>query len=963
MWRIATCIAYQHDLRMVAVAVAVCALGSFTSAVIIQRAFVAATRTIRMWWLVLAGLITGVTIWTTHYTAMLGYAAQLALRVYTDIVGLSLASCTILAISGWLVAFGDTRQRGMLGGALVGAGLAMAHFLDTYSLRFSAVTRYDLDLLVISVVAGVGLCAGAGWLFQRYRNVPIAWPAALALMTGTLALHFVAMASLTVTPLTTQRRTGGTVDLSAIATVVVFGCIMILVVALTVAYHSQRLALATAADRQRLRTALDALRASETHHRASIELNPQLPWLADASGNVVEMAPHWVELVGGSLADALGLGWAASVHPDDLPGVAALWSRAIENGDGKIADTRYRLRMQDGAYRWFRARARPRRDEAGQITAWYGTLEDIDDQVASELALRESEERYRLASRATNDVIWDWSFEQGRATWGGAVEEVLGYKNLNETTDLKWWLDRIHPRDVDHVIAAQKNAFDSGGSEWDQEYKFRKADGTYIDVASRCLIIRNEHGDPARLVGSMLDITARKQAQESLQQAAYHDPLTKLSNRAHYARMLDRALARAGKTSQYVGLIVLDLNNFKTLNDSMGHAAGDALLCEIAARLLRSAPPEATVARLGGDEFAIILPGLALLDAREETVRKILAPLETPALIEGLRVAISFCAGASIWPRDAETPGELMKCADLALYAAKADLPGTIRGFTPAMREVSESRATMLARARSALDDDRIVPFYQPKVCLRTGQIAGFEALLRWHDHRNGLQPPSSIVAAFDDVELSVLITDRMLDRVLSDVAGWKREGREVGRIAINAATADFRRGDLAERILEKVTRLGLTPSVLELEVTESVLVGQMAGRVGQTLTKLRNAGVTIALDDFGTGYASLTHLQQFPVDVLKIDRSFIDKVSTDTMGSSAVVDALLQMAKAMGITSVAEGIETIAQAEYLVTRGCDLGQGYLFGRPVGRNRVLPLLDDGVGFAARPRPASAMPRY
>ncbi|MCZ8548757.1 EAL domain-containing protein, partial [Mesorhizobium qingshengii] len=229
--------------------------------------------------------------------------------------------------------------------------------------------------------------------------------------------------------------------------------------------------------------------------------------------------------------------------------------------------------------------------------------------------------------------------------------------------------------------------------------------------------------------------------------------------------------------------------------------------------------------------------------------------------------------------------------------------------------------------------------------------------------HRNGLQPPSSIGAAFDDVELSVLITDRMLDRVLSDVAGWKRDGREVGRIAINAATADFRRGDLAERILEKVTRLGLTASVLELEVTESVLVGQMAGRVGQTLTKLRDAGVTIALDDFGTGYASLTHLQQFPVDVLKIDRSFIDKVSTDTMGSSAVVDALLQMAKAMGITSVAEGIETIAQAEYLVTRGCDLGQGYLFGRPVGRNRVLPLLDDGVGFAARPRPASAMPRY
>jgi diguanylate cyclase (GGDEF)-like protein/PAS domain S-box-containing protein len=576
----------------------------------------------------------------------------------------------------------------------------------------------------------------------------------------------------------------------------------------------------------------------------------------------------------------------------------------------------------------------------GQVLAWYGALEDIHDQVAAELALRESEERYRLASRATSDVIWDWSIATDRVTWGGAVSEVLGEASGGETS-LDWWSSRIHPQDRVRVHDSIARATAGDGDLWESEYRFQHARGGYVFIYAHGFILRDGTGRATRMVGSMIDVTARKTFEEELRWAAYHDPLTRLPNRAAYAERLDEAIARARADGGCVGLIIADLNNFKSLNDNLGHDAGDALLRQIADRLVRGAPSGATVARLGGDEFAVILPGISEEDANAGTVHAVLSELKAPFLVEGMRVDVSLCAGAALWPRDAQSVADLLRCADLALYAAKADLPGTVRGFRPEMREKSEERRRMLEAARAALRDDRIVPFYQPKVCLRTGQVAGFEALLRWHDHRHGLQPPSALSAAFEDVELAVQITDRMLDTVVRDCAGWRRDVLTFGRVALNVSSADFRRTDLATRILGKLEAAGLPPTCLEVEVTESVFLGQNAGVVAGELMRLREAGVTIALDDFGTGYASLTHLQQFPVSVLKIDRTFVTDIDSQR---SAIVDALLNMARSLQIVAVAEGVERPEQAAYLRSHGCDLAQGYLFSRPIPALRVPGLL-------------------
>ncbi|UIJ72085.1 EAL domain-containing protein [Aurantimonas sp. HBX-1] len=941
MWRVYSFLVYEHDFRFVAIAVAICVIGSFTSATLLQRA--ATTRDApRRNWLILAGVVTGISIWTTHFTAMIGYAQILDVRVNIAVALVSAVSAIALSVLGWMIWSVASRLRGVMGGAVVGVALAVAHYLDMAALQVPGLVQYDAMLVVASLFGGVALCAGAGGLLQRYAALPMAWPSAVALGTGILFLHFVAMASMTVTRGGAPVAAYG-VDLETVGSIVVFTSILIIAVALFLAYQSQNLARDASEDRRRLLKALSDLQASESHHRASVELNPQIPWLGDTDGRITEISSRWAELVGIPVGRALGDGWRTPVHPDDLPDVIALWRTAVATGDGEVADTRYRVRLRDGCYRWFRARARPRRAASGEVIAWYGTLEDIDEQVRAELDLRKSEERYRLASRATNDVIWDWSYESRWTTWAGAIEDVLGYPEARNGMAEEWWINRIHPDDRDRVLRLQKAVMESGGDQWSLEYRFRRRDGEYLNMLSRCLIVRDEHGAPVRLVGSMLNITEQRRIENELQRAAHEDNLTRLANRRLYALRIHEAIERAKSDRGCVGLVVIDLNNFKSLNDCLGHTAGDAVLCAVADRLRASAPDGATVARLGGDEFAIILTGLTVADAREETVRVVLAGLEAPVLIDGLRTVVSVCAGASIWPRDAATAGDLLKCADLALYAAKADHPGAIRWFSPRMRQASEIRATMLSSARLALEEERIVPFYQPKLNLRSGKIVGFEALLRWMDHAGHLQSPAGIFAAFKDVDLSTRITDRMLERIIRDCVGWRADGVEFGRIAFNASAADFRRSDFAERVLRAIASAGLPASLFELEVTESVFIGRSSEKIVRTLETLRSAGMTIALDDFGTGYASLTHLQQFPVDVLKIDRSFVSPILADAESGAVVVNAVLQMARSLRIETVAEGVETLAQAEYLRARGCDIGQGYLFGRPYPADRVPEL--------------------
>lgn len=433
-----------------------------------------------------------------------------------------------------------------------------------------------------------------------------------------------------------------------------------------------------------------------------------------------------------------------------------------------------------------------------------------------------------------------------------------------------------------------------------------------------------------RLIVVARDITHQKKSEEKAIWMAQHDALTGLPNRALLQDRLDAALARTDRGPKSA-MLILDVDNFKSINDTVGHDGGDALLCALADRLRTAVADGDMVARTGGDEFALVIA--AQSDAEvEQVAKKIFDQLREPIVHGGRLLECGASIGASFIPRDGATRSEIMKAADIALYAAKAGGRAQLRIFEPGMMTEVEQHQMMIASARYALNSDTIIPYYQPQISLRTSQIVGFEALLRWTDREGQLRAPDALSVAFEDPVLGPALGERMLQRVLDDIQHWTRTGMAFGHVALNVAGADFRSGDFANKIIESLAARSLPPSCIQIEVTENVFLGHGANEVERALGALSDHGIRIALDDFGTGYASLSHLTRFPVDLLKIDRSFIQRIGTSTE-AEAITSTVVNLAHCLGLEVVAEGIETTKQAEYLSNISCDVGQGFLYSR------------------------------
>lgn len=438
-------------------------------------------------------------------------------------------------------------------------------------------------------------------------------------------------------------------------------------------------------------------------------------------------------------------------------------------------------------------------------------------------------------------------------------------------------------------------------------------------------------------------------AAEKAQHLASHDPLTGLPNRRFLQAELDE-LTQGSHPRLPFALILVDVDDFKVANDTLGHDAGDAMLKSFAARLEEFASKGDVVARLGGDEFALLLRGAMDTERLSEVSQAIVDRMSEAVQHEGKLIDSGVSVGATMFVSQ-HTSSDVLKEADLALYAAKAAGRGTFRLYSPRMSSAMHLRKKMLTFAKAALDGDFVEPFYQPKADLATGRIVGFEALLRCRPLGKGLYGPHRISAAFEDTKLAAQLGDRMLSRVLSDAAKWRAAGLDFGHIAVNAAAADLRQADFGERLLQQLQDEGLRPCDLQLEVTESVLLGRTADHVKRVLEMLGREGIKIALDDFGTGFASLSHLKQFPVDIIKIDRTFVRDLLIDEQ-DAVIVQALTGLATALRLDVVAEGIETLDQRDFLRALGCKMGQGFLYGRPEPASRVPTILSQGSTKAA-----------
>jgi diguanylate cyclase (GGDEF)-like protein/PAS domain S-box-containing protein len=652
------------------------------------------------------------------------------------------------------------------------------------------------------------------------------------------------------------------------------------------------------------------------------------------------MSHQWSDITGFTVAESLQAGWRAAVHPRDYRLMLRAWRAASSTRTNFAGELR--LRRRDGGYRWVQMRAKAKLDAHHQLDRWYGTLADIEDRKVAELALRTSEALSRSMLEASADCIKLLSLE-GRIEFmnapGMRAMEIDDFAMIEGKPWCSLWPGEGKAEAVEAVRQAS-------AGETARFNAFRPtAHGAYRWWDVVVTPIMGSRGKVRQLLAISRDTTIHRRTSESLRIASEQDALTGLANRGAFQLHLEAAALRAMKNSTKLGLLVFDLDHFKSVNDSLGHPAGDHLLKTFGERLKESSRSSDFVARLGGDEFAVIVENLKKEDDLLLAATSLLGRMRAPIFYDGRAIPSGASIGGAIYPRDAANANDLLKNADIALYAIKADGGDGVTMFHHHMRQSAQLKASQISLARGAVGGKLILPHYQPKVRLDTGRIYGFEALLRWNHPSTGIQSPETIFEAFRDYQLASAIGEQMQLAVARDVAAWCEAGVEFGTVSINASPSEFLRDDYAERLLARLTEAGADPRRIEVEVTEHAFLNRAAEYVSRAIIALSSAGIRISLDDFGTGHSSLSHIKDFPVDILKIDRSFVAEIERGGEGA-AIVTAVIGLAHNLALEVVAEGVETAAQKDFLVRKNCDFAQGYLFGRAVPAESIPGLLAE-----------------
>lgn len=580
-------------------------------------------------------------------------------------------------------------------------------------------------------------------------------------------------------------------------------------------------------------------------------------------------------------------------------------------------------------------------------------LTSVADQIAvaierkrSEEALRSSNERFELVTRATSDAVWDWNLNTNEMWRNEGFQKLFGYAPEEANKSLEEWNDLIHPDDSERVAMNIKRAIDNGSTNWTDEYRFRRSDGTYAFVVDRGYLVRDENGRTARMLGSMMDVTERKSLEEQLTHQALHDPLTKIANRALFRDRVDHALARTGRNRVTIAVLFLDLDNFKSINDSMGHVAGDNLLVAAAERLQDCLRNTDTAARLGGDEFAVLVESVTSISEAVMIAERILDVFKQPFNICGKQIYVGTSIGLATSSDEAANSETILRNADLAMYLAKSEGKGTFVVFERKMHEALVERVELESDLRRGIEAREFVVHYQPIFDLGVGELIGMEALVRWMHPRLGMVAPLKFIPLAEETGLIVPLGEWIIVEACKQMQKWNSSmGRDTPlSVTVNISIRQFHERDLIHVVNRALKESGLPPSSLILEITESFMMEDAETTI-EKLQKLKDLGVRLAIDDFGTGYSSLSYLQRFPVDILKIDKSFIDKLGEGSEGN-AVAKAIIMMGESLKLKTIAEGIEHPEQITELKSLGCGAGQGFHFARPLTKDAMETFLSD-----------------
>ncbi len=595
-----------------------------------------------------------------------------------------------------------------------------------------------------------------------------------------------------------------------------------------------------------------------------------------------------------------------------------------EAHDRAQAETARRLELERG-----------RADHEAQINASLATVVDertaeLRETLAAMTATREQLDSALVAGRM---ALFEVDTRTRAVTLSDHWSQMLGGPPRATATSMQELMQLTHPDDRPAIRRAYRDALRGARSGYVVDHRVRDLFGRWLWIESRARVVsRSDSGRGLALIGTNCDISARKEHESRLRHQAYHDPLTGLANRAFLRERLQEMIYRAERNNHVLAVLCLDLDHFKVINDSNGHAAGDQLLRAAAARLSNSVRQGDVVVRLGGDEFAVLLEGPLHTDAIAAIARKILARISSPITVDDNEHTLSTSIGVSCFPTDGRTPDELLTRADLAMYSAKESGRNDFRFFTAELHDQIQEKAQLMAGLQSPYLTQQLWLAYQPRVDSVDGEILGVEALLRWSHPELGEISPERFVPLAEQTGIIVQLGEWALRTACAQFRAWPDDGFTLERVAVNLSMRQLLEPDLVERIMSILGEFRLDPAHLELEITESMAM-QHPDAVLETLSRLDQRGVRVGLDDFGTGYSSLAYLKRFPIDDLKIDRAFVRGVPHDAE-DVAIARAILALARSLDLTPVAEGVETVEQRDFLKAEGCREMQGYLYGEP-----------------------------
>ncbi|WP_133718844.1 EAL domain-containing protein [Methylocaldum gracile] len=691
-------------------------------------------------------------------------------------------------------------------------------------------------------------------------------------------------------------------------------------------------------EERRVRHAAEkALRESELRFRRMAETIGEVFWLsAPDFRSILYVSPAFEQVWGRPCAELYANPklWMEAVHAEDSRQVL----RALEElAHGRHFDIQYRINRPDGTVRWINDRSYALCDDAGKVILTSGVASDITEQ-------RQAEERLRQAATvftSTQEGVIITDLDGNILTVNPAFTMITEYTEAEVSGKNPRLLQSGHHSRS--FYQAMWHAIRTTGS-WQGELWNRRKGGEIYPEWLNISTVRNEQGEAVNYVGVFTDITHLKRSETQLEYLAHYDPLTGLPNRLLLLSRLNHALERARRDRSRGAVLFLDLDRFKNVNDSLGHATGDELL-QLASQRMRECLRETdTVARLGGDEFVVVLEELSDPENAASVAHHLIDRLSAPFVLSGgQEVYIGASLGIGIFPDDGDDADRLIQYADAALYQAKDSGRGTYHFYTESLTTSANERLALETRLRHALDRDEFVLHYQPLVTLTDGRIFGVEALLRWQIPDQGLLSPNRFIPLAEETGLIVPLGEWVLRTACRCMKAWLDAGLPLEMLAVNLSPRQFQQGDLHERIRAILAETGLPSHHLELEITETALMEDGPENEAK-LAALKELGVRIAIDDFGTGYSSLAYLKRFPIDKLKIDQSFMRDIPQDT-SNMEIAAAIIAMARNLKLEVLAEGVEAEAQLAFLKRHGCDVAQGYLFGRPMTADTMQAILE------------------